>query len=73
MPKQSNFFYRQPSALPKDTLAKFYLSITFGLSFMISSVVPTRSSTSYAYLITKIENRNLWRELYLRIIFNSKQ
>ena len=26
---------------------------------MISSVVPTRSSTFYAYVITKIENRNL--------------
>ena len=30
-----------------------------GLSFMISSAAPTRSSTSYAYLITKIGNRNL--------------
>ena len=38
--------------------AKFYFSKTFGLSFMINSVGPTRSSIFYAYLITKIENRN---------------
>ena len=36
-----------------------YKGSTFGLSFMISSVAPTRSSTSYAYLITKIGNGNL--------------
>ena len=58
MLKQPNFFYSQPSTLPKDAPAKFYLSTIFGLSFMISSVAPTRS-TSYAYLITKIGNRNL--------------
>ena len=40
--------------------------MAFGLSFMIlylyefyGSVAPTRSSTSYAYFITKIGNRNL--------------
>ena len=33
--------------------------MTFGLSFMISSVAPTRLSTSYAYLITKIGSHNL--------------
>ena len=59
MLKQPNFFYSQPSTLPEEALAKFYLSMTFGLSFMISSVTPTRSSSSYAYLITKIGNRNL--------------
>ena len=59
MLKQPNFFYGQPSTLPKDTPAKFYLSRTFGLSFMISSVAPTRSSTSYAYLVIKIGNRHL--------------
>ena len=42
------------STLPKDAPAKFYLSTTFGLSFMISSVAATQSSTFYAYLITKI-------------------
>ena len=54
---QSNqiYFYSQPATLPKDALAKFYLSMAFGLSFMISSVVPTRSSDFYAYLITKLE------------------
>ena len=59
MVKQPNFFYSQPSKLPNEALAKFYLSTTFGLRFMISSVGPTRSSTFYAYLITKIRNRNL--------------
>ena len=63
MLKQPNFFYSQPSALPKDPHAKFYLSTTFRLSFMVSSVVPTRSSTFYAYLITKILNRNLKQPL----------
>ena len=45
MPKEPNFFYSHPSTLPKDPPAKFYPSATFGLSFMISSVAPTRSST----------------------------
>ena len=38
------------------TVLPFY---NFWLSFMISSVAPTRSSTSDAYLIAKIGNRNL--------------
>ena len=54
MLKQPNFFYNQPSILPK-----FDLSTTFGLSFMIRSVAPIQSSTFYAHLITKIGNRNL--------------
>ena len=45
MLKQPNFFQSRPSTLPKDTHAKFYLSMTFGLRLMISSVAPTRSST----------------------------
>ena len=57
MLKQPNFFHSQPSTLPKKALEKFYLSETYGLSFMISSVAPTRSSTFDAYLITKIGNR----------------
>ena len=57
--KTTKFLYCQPSRLPKDAPAKFYLSTTFGLSFMIRSVAPTRSSTFYAYLITKIRNHNL--------------
>ena len=54
---QSNqiYIYSQHATLPKGALAKFYLSTTFGLHFMISSVVPTRSSNFYAYLITKVE------------------
>ena len=59
MLKQPNFFYSQPSILPKEELAKSYFSTTFGLRFMISSVVPTRSSTSYAYLRTKTETVTL--------------
>ena len=47
------------SVLSKDSPAKFHLSATFGLSFMIKSVAPTRSSTFYVYLITKIGKRNL--------------
>ena len=57
--KQPKFFYSQPSTLPKDAPVKFYLSTTFGLIFMISSVTPTRLSTFYSYLITKIGNRKL--------------
>ena len=59
MLKQSNFFYSQPSTLAKEAPARFYLFTTFGVSFMISSVAPTSSSTFYSYLITKIENGKL--------------
>ena len=38
MLKRPNFFHSQPSKLPKEALAKFYLTKTFGLSFMMSSV-----------------------------------
>ena len=48
-----------PSNFKKNAPAKFYLSTMFGLRLMISSVAPTRLSTFYAYLITKIGNRNL--------------
>ena len=54
MLKQPDFFYSHPFTLSKDAPAKFYLSTTSGSHFMISSVLPTRSSTSHAYLITKI-------------------
>ena len=57
--KETKFFYSQPSTLPKETPAKFYLSTTFGSSFMISAIAPIRSSTSYAYLMIKIGNGNL--------------
>ena len=59
MLKQPNFFYSQASTVPKDAPVKFYLSMTFGLGLLISSVAPTRSSTFYPYLITKIGNHNL--------------
>ena len=67
MLKQPNFVNSQPSILPKEALAKFYLSTTFCLSFTISSVAPTQSSTSYTYLITKIMNCNLKGQWALRI------
>ena len=66
-----------------EALAKFYLSTTFGLSFMISSVAPTnliyltQSSTFYTYLITKIGNRNFESDymefLALGIFFRSNR
>ena len=59
MLKQPNLFHSQPSTFPKETLANFYIRTTFGLSFMIRSIAPTRSSTFCAYLITKIGKRNL--------------
>ena len=59
MLKQPSFFYSHPSTLPKDALAKCYLSTTFGLNFLKSSVAPIGSSTFYAYLITKVGNRTL--------------
>ena len=60
--KPPNFFTVSLLHLQKEALAKFYLSTTFGLGFMTSSVAPTRSSTSHAYLITKIGNCNLKRQ-----------
>ena len=54
MLKQPSFCYSQPPTLLKEALANVFLSTTLGLSFMVTSVAATRSSTSYAYLITKI-------------------
>ena len=55
----------------KDAPAKFHLSATFGLSFMISSVASTSSPTFYAYLITKIRIHNLKSILteFIKILF----
>ena len=39
--KANKFFYSQTSTLPKDAPETFYLSTTFGLSSMISSVAST--------------------------------
>ena len=58
MLKQPNFFCSQPSALSKEAPAKFYLPTTFGLSFMIRSVAPTRSSTFYAPKSETVRNLN---------------
>ena len=62
MQKQPNFFYSQPSTLSKDPSAKFYLSKT--LSFVISFVGPTRSSTFYQYLNNRNREPWPWRTLY---------
>ena len=51
-----NFFHSEPSVVSKDAPAKFHLSATFGLSFLISPVASTCSSTFYIYLITKLRN-----------------
>ena len=59
MLKGPNFFYSQRSTFPEDAPTKVHLSRTFGLSFTISSVAPTRLSTSYAYLNPQIGNNNL--------------
>ena len=56
MLKQPNFFHSQPSTRPKEAFARFYLSTTFGLNFMIRSVAPTRSSTFYAYYVSVNSN-----------------
>ena len=52
MLKQPDFFHSKPSTLPEEALARFCVSTTFGSSFMMRSVAPTRSSKFYAYLIT---------------------
>ena len=57
--KATKFILQSAFYTFKEALAKFYLSTTFGSSFIISFVAPTRSSTSYAYLVIKIGNRNL--------------
>ena len=67
--KQPNFFHSQPSTLPKDAPAKFYLSKTFALRFMISSAAPTRSSTFKAYLISKIGNSNVKDDRAFRLLY----
>ena len=51
MLKQPNFFYSQPFTLLKGTPPKFNLSTTFGLSFMISYVAHTQSST-FTYILS---------------------
>ena len=66
MRKQPNFFH-SVVVLPNDTPAKFILSATFGLSFMISSVAPIRLTTFYAYLNTK--NLNSFRIYKILFIF----
>ena len=55
MPEQPNLFLQSAYYTSEGRTCKVSLSTTFGLSFMISSVVPTQSSDFYAYLITKVE------------------
>ena len=69
--RHPNFFHSEPSVLSKDAPAKFHLSATFGLSFMISSAASTCSATFYTYLITKIRIHNLKSILteFIKILF----
>ena len=71
MLRHPNFFHSESSVLSKDAPAKFHLSATFGLSFMISSVASTCLSTFYTYLITKIRIHNLKSILteFIKILF----
>ena len=70
--KQPNFFYGKPSHFKRKHLQSFTFLRQFGISFMTSSVVPTRSSIFYAYLITNIGNRNLNNSLLENNNFLSK-
>ena len=49
MLRHPNFFHSEPSVLSKDAPAKFHLSATFGLSFMVSSVASTCSPNFYIF------------------------
>ena len=71
MLRHPNFFHSEASVLSKGAPAKFHLSATFGLSFMISSVASTCSPTFYTYLITKIRIHNLKSILteFIKILF----
>ena len=73
--KTTKFLVQSALYLRKDATAKFYLSTTFGLSFMISSVAPAWSSTFYAYLITKIGNVTLSivKPLLQKVVFCSRR
>ena len=64
MLQQPNFFYGQCPARPNDPSTKFYLFASFGLNFMISSVVVPIVGFLRIYLITKIKNRNLKTLIY---------
>ena len=60
MLKRPNFFLQSAFYTSQESTRNVLpFSTTFDLSFMISSVAPTRSSPFYAYLITKIGNRNI--------------
>ena len=72
MLRHPNFFLSEPSVLSKDAPAKFHLSATFRLSFMVSSVASTCSPTFYIYSITKIRIHNLKSILteFIKILFS---
>ena len=70
MLKQLNFFHSQPSTLPKEALGNFYISTTFGLSFTVSSVAPTRSFTSYAHLIKVC---SFWSRAFLALCSSDRK
>ena len=59
--KATKFLFQSVFCTSKGSTSMFYLSMAFGLSFVISSVAPTQLSTFYAYLIARIGKRNLNR------------
>ena len=68
MLKQPNFFYSQPSTLPKEALAKFYLNSTFGLSFMLRSVaLPDRRLLTH--ILSLFAKTILSNEFHCRTVF----
>ena len=57
--KTTKFLLQSAFYTSKGRTYKALSFYDFGLSFMVSSFTATGSSTFYAYLITKIGNRNL--------------
>ena len=56
--KATKFLLQSAFYTSKGCTCKLLPFYDFGLRFTISSVLPTRSSTFYAYLITQLRNRN---------------
>ena len=57
--KATKFLSQSAFFTSKESTCKVLRFYDFRFKFCTSSVAPTRSSTFYAYLITKIGNRNL--------------
>ena len=70
MPKQPNFFHSQPSTLPREPLAKFYLSMTFDLTpFRLGFCQPKKTGPAPNMAISrqmmmKLGKDILWVEIF---------